>query len=220
MLKNKNPAEISRGLVWQENFESAANIALNGGVITGALEFRDKGAYFDGTNDYVTYSLTTGKLQSATPLFTVMAWIKTPVISTTRRQICSSFVQVLNEPGIIVELTAITGLFSFVAIDNGTTKFKTRPSTVRVDDNKWHHVIATFNGTDINLYVDGLLSNGTQTNVGAPTTYTQTSPMTIGKSLGALGSNFVGYIKDLKSPPKKPATTTQIKLSTTWNVPQ
>ncbi len=55
-LKNKNPSELARGLVFQELFTSAANIALNRGVVTGALEYRDKGAYFDGTNDYITYA--------------------------------------------------------------------------------------------------------------------------------------------------------------------
>jgi len=55
MLKNKNPAELARGLVADFDFSSAANIALQGGVITGALEYKDGGAYFDGTNDYITY---------------------------------------------------------------------------------------------------------------------------------------------------------------------
>jgi hypothetical protein len=55
MLKNKNPAELARGLVFQENFESAANINLNGGVITGALEYRDRGAVFSGAVNTVKY---------------------------------------------------------------------------------------------------------------------------------------------------------------------
>lgn len=56
-MKNKHPAEVQRGLIWQETFENATSIAKNGGTITGALEFRDKGAYFDGTNDSILYSI-------------------------------------------------------------------------------------------------------------------------------------------------------------------
>jgi hypothetical protein len=64
MLKNKNPAEIMCGLVADFDFSSAANIALQGGVITGALEYKNKGAFFDGTSDYITYPVRTQLFES------------------------------------------------------------------------------------------------------------------------------------------------------------
>lgn len=56
--------ERSRGCCWAESFRSAAEIAANGGSITGALEFdTNKGAYLDGTNDYIRYGIgSTGQM--------------------------------------------------------------------------------------------------------------------------------------------------------------
>lgn len=56
LTKNAKIAEVQRGCVFAENFNNAIDIAKNGGTITGALEFGNKGgAYFDGTNDYIAY---------------------------------------------------------------------------------------------------------------------------------------------------------------------
>jgi hypothetical protein len=50
------PAELARGLVWEENFSSRAGIVANGGVVTGAATFdQSRGMRFDGSTNYVQY---------------------------------------------------------------------------------------------------------------------------------------------------------------------
>jgi hypothetical protein len=52
-----HPAEVARGLLWEETFSSAASIIRNGGVVTGAPRFdAAKGLYFDGST-YIVYPM-------------------------------------------------------------------------------------------------------------------------------------------------------------------
>lgn len=51
---------IGQKLVKSFDLTSPAAVARDGGTITGALSFdREKGAYFDGSNDYVAYNIDT-----------------------------------------------------------------------------------------------------------------------------------------------------------------
>ena len=53
MLKNKNTAELARGLIERYDLFSAANIALQSGIITGALSYNLEGALFSGSQKIV-----------------------------------------------------------------------------------------------------------------------------------------------------------------------
>jgi hypothetical protein len=59
------PAELARGLVWEENFSSRAGIVANGGVVTGAATFdQSRGMRFDGSTNYVQYRPNTQPFSS------------------------------------------------------------------------------------------------------------------------------------------------------------
>jgi len=57
-LKFALPAEIRRGLFWGSRFESAAEVADDGGTVTGAPTYSAAhGVTLDGANDYITYNM-------------------------------------------------------------------------------------------------------------------------------------------------------------------
>jgi len=66
--------------------------------------------------------------------------------------------------------------------------------SIKVDDGKWHHVVGTYDGMNIYLYVDGILDNQ------KPATgsiHTNTIPIAIGENLQAKGRHFKGMIDEL-----------------------
>ena len=56
LTKNSTPAERAVGCSFAENFVSQADVELNGGTVSGNPQI-NRGATFDGTNDYISYVL-------------------------------------------------------------------------------------------------------------------------------------------------------------------
>lgn len=68
-MQNSQTAELARGLCFEERF-TPESIAANKGVVTGTLGWdQDKGAYFDGTNDYIQYAV---RIPAAGPALSVV----------------------------------------------------------------------------------------------------------------------------------------------------
>lgn len=65
-------------------------------------------------------------------------------------------------------------------------------SSDRIDDGRWHHITATYDGTDMKIYIDGHLSSSLST---GGSIYTSTSSVQIGARNG--NSTFNGEIDEL-----------------------
>ncbi|WP_166408943.1 LamG-like jellyroll fold domain-containing protein [Labedella phragmitis] len=118
---------------------------------------------FNGVNTYAASSVRL----AAKPTFSQEAWIKTTTkrggvlmgMSTSRTTANDSFDRQLY--------MANTGQVYFASIDSGAVK--TVNSTSRLNDGKWHHVVATVGAAGARLYVDGALqSSRTDQRTGAP----------------------------------------------------
>jgi hypothetical protein len=64
LTQNTTPAERIRGCTFSETFETAQSVVHNGGTIAGTPSI-DFGAVFNGTTDYMTYSLRGDEFNSA-----------------------------------------------------------------------------------------------------------------------------------------------------------
>jgi phospholipase C len=63
------------------------------------------------------------------------------------------------------------------------------------NDGKWHNVIVTYNGSSLNLYIDGNLSSSVQTG-GAVPDFTVTQPVRVGSSSSLYPDNFFTGLVD------------------------
>lgn len=119
---------------------------------------RKRSVYFDGTVDYID-------MENALDLnptgFTVSAWIKRDAADTGTKSIVSkrdaSFTQgydfrILNDNRIEMYWK------------NGSNQ--TLTSNTAIPDNEWHHVAAIYNGSNLSIYIDGVLDR--QANRTAP----------------------------------------------------
>jgi len=103
---------------------------------------------FDGTNDFVNLGSTTNFPN--TSAFTIEAWVN--------RDAAAGGMVVSKYNGSIV------GQFQLYVNSNGTVSFirEVNPwsivSTITIPEGKWSHIAATYNGTTMNLYINGQLA--------------------------------------------------------------
>lgn len=111
---------------------------------------------FDGVSDYVTLPSSASITASS---WSVELWFKHPPKSTATDE--AIFVQVGGSP-----YTAVMSMLGTSSI--GTVSFNAPilNSGIRLDDDKWHHVVVAYDGTTGKMYVDGALVS---TNTGAVT---------------------------------------------------
>jgi hypothetical protein len=100
---------------------------------------------FDGTDDNVTfknnYSLSSGS-------YSVETWIKSNAANNNTQTIFSKRIGTSTADG--YDLKLVNNIISFNWNGNSIA------STYPINTDRWYHVAVTFNGTNYNLYIDGI----------------------------------------------------------------
>ena len=104
-------------------------------------------ATFDGTNDIVTTSLTNTTAQLGQ--YSLEAWIKRSGTSTADQVIVG------GNASISLRIRANTTGASITFWTGSTSVFAT--SAASVTDGARHHLVGTWDGTTLRIYVDGIL---------------------------------------------------------------
>ncbi len=111
----------------------------------------ERSVYFDGTDDYVDIE---DRLDIETTSFTLSAWIKRDAADSGTKSILSK------------RDASFTQGFDFRILDNNSMEIiwknggdQSLISNTRLPDDQWHHVSAIYDGSDISLYVDGVLDS-------------------------------------------------------------
>ncbi len=135
------------GVITNDYSGSANTLTNNGTMTTTAGKFSGAGS-FDGSTKYL--SLADNVSLSITGALTFGAWFKTNSASTDQF--------ILSKNGSYRLEIEATG--KILASLNGTAA--TRETSSAIDTN-WHHIMAVYNptGTTLDVYLDGVLNNGT-----------------------------------------------------------
>ena len=179
------------GLVTHYAFENNATDSENGnnGTISGATytsSGKVNGAYnFDGSNDYIQVP---NDLLSNTQPRTISAWFKLKDYNLTDK-IC------------IFSATRATGEY-LISLDNQKLNFGLRNSSSwtniysdKILNTNWHHVVASWDGSVMKLYLDGICVATTSFSGSLGGSDNNTA---IG-ALGTLSGNFFyGYIDEFR----------------------
>jgi hypothetical protein len=137
---------------------------------------------FDGTNDYIDCGNDSSlKLASN---FSISVWMK-----SSNQQ--SFAVAVGNNSVFSLQMSATLNKFRFNVYSSGWQEayYGLNP----IDDDKWHHVVATHDGSTIKVYVDNV--KGTDASAGAIPS--NTAPFLIGYLPGNAGLYFDGQISNV-----------------------
>jgi len=144
---------------------------------------------FDGVNDYVLVNNSTN-LNFGTGAFTVDAWIKTT--GTSQATIVSKG-KTTSSPSWYMEMQP-SGVIR-AGTQNGNGDFRLRDTTTTVNDGSFHHVAAVISGfgtADIDIYIDGVLSDTTDVSGGtAQTTFNNDDDLYIGSRIHFVGNGNI-----------------------------
>lgn len=130
--------------------------------------------------------------------FSIEAWIKTT--SSGFQVVCGKYASGSPYSGYAMGID--TGKAQIWVGDVPGGWFK---GTTTINDNIWHHVVVTLNGTTVNIYVDGALDSTATRNP----SLSSTSQLTIGTDPGSNGANnYIGFVNEVA------VYNTDISLST------
>jgi hypothetical protein len=181
-----------------DHIQTAGSTSLQGGsltVVSPANPVHPNGyaLSYDGVRDFV--SVPSSASLNPTSQITVETWIKPSSLASSQ----------ISLGGTWDDITGANRTYLFF-IGNGKAQFyvshtgadaPNASSTTTLQVGKWYHLAGTFDGSNINLYVNGVLE-GTASSPGA--IHTNTHPLYVGKSDGDLGNSadFGGTIDEFR----------------------
>jgi hypothetical protein len=205
--------DLQKGLVgrWKMdgNAKDATPYAHNGTVSGATLTTDRKGransAYdFSGTSQYITIPDNTDDKPTTTGL-SVSVWVKPSSLTVDKQRIISTtegggYVLSLNETS-SSQCSALTVCFGVYV--NGVQRATEMPKSL-LTNGTWNLITATYDGTTIKLYLDGVLKNSS--NWTGSMTYTGSIPLCIGAEPGTSSctdggsgfANFYGAMDDAR----------------------
>jgi len=140
---------------------------------------------FDGVEDTVDCG-NDSTLQPAAE-FTVSAWVKNPSsLNDSQNAVRKEYVYALGGGW-------STGKTGFYIYTSGGSWLYSGDSTTDINDGNWHHIVGVYNGSDLLIYVDGVLEN--TNNIGSITLNSNTNNLYIGSKSGA-GEYWSGPINE------------------------
>ncbi len=151
LTKNSLGAERERGLRFVEKFRNTEEVVNNGGTITGAPVINN-GATFDGANDSLKYAEHNEVSNNELSVF-----IKVKIANTASSSIFSHYDTGANERGWLIRLVSNKMVVYLADItEAGTGYSKKYDSSIIIVDGEEHLIGFVWNGTTLNLYVDGV----------------------------------------------------------------
>lgn len=161
--------------------------------------FAQQGGYaikFDGTNDYVNCG-NSNSFNIAGSSITIEAWIYTKNISQNWQSIAGKQSGAIGVYGLIIDdNTRKPALYLRIGYSGGLISgwgIRVRAITA-LEQDKWYHIAATYDGTTAKIYINGKLDNSTACS-GNITNEPATDPFSIGMNNTAC---FNGYIDEVR----------------------
>lgn len=161
---NSTTVRSTAGGIHLDNFQvtelrAADSVGTNHGAYVNGTTVGAAGAIvgdtnaaptFDGVNDYVQATGTSG-IPVGSSLRSVEAWFRT---TSSARQVLFSYGTRANTQEFGLWLNS--GGTAMTAWGYGAGNDKTFTLPAAVNDGAWHHIVKTYDGTSITLYIDGV----------------------------------------------------------------
>jgi hypothetical protein len=136
------------------------------------------GVSLDGVDDYINVPFSTSLDFSGTNKMTVSTWYKTSEVKS------DAFIVIHNSTGATGRILEMASGRLYFQLGNGTTLVSVSDPAVTADG-KWHYGVATYDGSNLRLYRDGLLV--------ATNAQTGNLPTTSAGNLIGQGNNSLRY---------------------------
>ncbi len=158
------PFEGGSNSTFTKDYSDGGNNAIvNNGVIHNSSGGYDgKGAYeFDGANDYLSVQNVENFNFSETGEFTVMAWVKPNDLANNNGDVISHYYSTSDDRVWLLQIR--NGIARFIGYSDGTFGSASYAigETLVNDSDTWYHLVGRWNGTGIQVYVNGVADDAT-----------------------------------------------------------
>ncbi len=147
---------------------------------------------FDGTNDHVNIGTAIPILLDPLNVLTVEAWIRPSVITGSGTIVGNSGTSTANMQFLLRRVTN-TCVFS---VDDGTGVKTVSTAAASIAVNVWYHIAGVWDGSEIRIYLNGVLANTTTGVTGTDFRAETANPIYIGSS-GAT-ARFGGRLDEIR----------------------
>lgn len=152
---------------------------FNQETIDGSLDF-------DGSNDYVFVS-NNSAFNFGGSSFTIEAWIKVNSFTKDWQALITK-----GEDAWRIHRYVNT---NYIAFGTAGSPSNDLVSTISVNDGKWHHIAAVYDGSQKRLYIDGVLDNSyTKSGI----SFNTADPVWIGNNYGSQSRHWHGNIDEVR----------------------
>ncbi|MBN1636006.1 MAG: hypothetical protein JW920_05800 [Deltaproteobacteria bacterium] len=163
------------------------------GNVVGDVSFDGEAANFDGDGDYIEMNYSAIRPN----IFSISVWFNSTM--STRGSIINTCADATDNFGYALwgGKDGVAGWPAYFFIDQSQASggdWARINSDQSFNDGAWHHLCATYDGTDMKMYVDGNLQTDT-----AVTTYANSNAATqVGRQIGYTEYDFNGAIDELR----------------------
>jgi len=148
---------------------------------------------FDGTNDYVEC----GNVNTGTNEISISTWINLSSTYVSQKPIINKGYTSHNAPFYQYSVFYVaTDEIKFCLVVSGVLQAATTTTNPIASTNTWYHIVTTYDGADLKIYVNGNLENTTNADSGTLTTYA--TNMRIGEYTNLNQDYFHGKIDEVR----------------------
>lgn len=178
---------VSQTIDGCESERTAVQVTINGGSLN-----------FNSSTDKVNLSLALNSVIDPINTFTVESWVYPTAMDNDLGNNVGMIVGNYNTLFVDMQfmLRKEGTAYQFWVNDSGTTNFKAVTATNAVVLNQWQHVAGVWNGSDLKIYINGVLANTTTGVTGASFKSQLNNPIQLGKNLS--NEKFVGNIDEVR----------------------
>jgi len=185
---------------------SDSNGSVSAGTITGALWRTDdlckdeKCLFFDGTQDYVSFSDDVDLDFAATNDFTISGWFRHAPKTSGTDVLVAKMNSSDNDGGYQVQMESDGDITCEIDDDDADTTIddSATSTAANYDDNQWHFFACVKSGTtSLTLYIDGV-QVAQDASISQTTTLANDDPFTIGIDGDLTSSDYTGFIDEIK----------------------
>lgn len=170
-----------------ESTRVPVNVTINAGSLN-----------FNGSTDKVNLSLALNSAIDPINTFTVESWVYPTAMDNDLGNNVGMIVGNYNT--LIVDMQFMLRkegtAYQFWVNDSGTTNFKAVTATNAVVLNQWQHIAGVWNGSDLKIYINGVLANTTTGVTGVSFKSQLNNPIQLGKN--SSNEKFVGNIDEVR----------------------
>ena len=187
---------IGSGVTWTDI--SGNN---RGGILENSPTFSSSNLgsiVFDGVDDRVKLQNTNTWFPISTSAITIDTWIKSPGLASG-----NTYNGIISLTYGLTLSTISNGVVILRVYDSNLLSIVNLTSTgINCNDNKWHNIVGTNDGTTSKIYIDGVFNTSTPVTFNGstnPVWHSNTSIYMIGEEVNNVNRNFNGNISIVKS---------------------